>query len=395
MLTLLLAACSPSSTPISSIAASAEPKNAVVDCRGAGDFESIGDAIAAAVEGDEIDVAPCTYDERIDFGGKAVTLRAQSGPDDTIIDAGGRGPVVVVDDGEGVDTALVGFTLTGGSDTYGGAIYADFSSIRLENVRVTGNRGTYLVYASSADVEMVDVAFSGNRVTNGGVVIYGSRGAIVSRGIELSCDGASYGMYLAHGSAIVDLSDIACGGAYGTWWEHEVGRLQRTTVAGLTQVLNEDDHYEDGVTMENVVLEGLYVTYGTASVRNSVIIGGFTMVTGYTAVLESNVFMDAACAVSAELLSIPDVVEAIPIVPLNNVFWNVGAESCDGLAWSGTNGNLAVDPEFSDSAAGDYTLRAGSPCEDAGLEDDVYDDVDGSRNDIGVYGGPKSIGGGW
>ena len=48
-----------------------------------------------------------------------------------------------------------------------------------------------------------------------------------------------------------------------------------------------------------------------------------------------------------------------------------------------------------DPGAGDWTLGSGSPGVDAGPDASGYADVDGSRNDIGVYGGPFSIGGGW
>ena len=44
--------------------------------------------VFVAVNGDEIVVAPGTYNELIDFLGKAITLRASDGPDLTVIDAG-------------------------------------------------------------------------------------------------------------------------------------------------------------------------------------------------------------------------------------------------------------------------------------------------------------------
>ena len=54
---------------------------------------------------------------------------------------------------------------------------------------------------------------------------------------------------------------------------------------------------------------------------------------------------------------------------------------------SGDTG-LFADPLFVDSLRGNYQLRSDSPCVDAG--DPASTDPDGSRCDIGVYGGPEA-----
>jgi hypothetical protein len=50
------------------------------------------------------------------------------------------------------------------------------------------------------------------------------------------------------------------------------------------------------------------------------------------------------------------------------------------------NGNIAADPLFVNAAAGDFHLGGGSPCVDAG--DPAILDANGSRADMGRYGGP-------
>ncbi|MBM3324860.1 MAG: T9SS type A sorting domain-containing protein, partial [Calditrichaeota bacterium] len=52
--------------------------------------------------------------------------------------------------------------------------------------------------------------------------------------------------------------------------------------------------------------------------------------------------------------------------------------------WTG-EGNLGEYPEFADTNA---CLLTSSPCVNAGNPDTIYNDADGSRNDIGAYGGP-------
>jgi hypothetical protein len=56
-------------------------------------------------------------------------------------------------------------------------------------------------------------------------------------------------------------------------------------------------------------------------------------------------------------------------------------------------GNVDVDPKFVDDESGDYRLGSGSPCIDAGSPGPPHKDADGSRNDMGIYGGPH--GGKW
>ncbi len=65
--------------------------------------ESIQAAINAADPGDEIEVAPGTYTEAIDFSGKAIRLYSSGGPDVTIIDGTGHYHVVQCTNSEGPD----------------------------------------------------------------------------------------------------------------------------------------------------------------------------------------------------------------------------------------------------------------------------------------------------
>ena len=57
-------------------------------------------------------------------------------------------------------------------------------------------------------------------------------------------------------------------------------------------------------------------------------------------------------------------------------------------------GNISLNPMFVDTTefAFDFHLQPGSPCIDAGNPAPVYNDPDGSRNDMGVYGGPGAEG---
>lgn len=54
-------------------------------------------------------------------------------------------------------------------------------------------------------------------------------------------------------------------------------------------------------------------------------------------------------------------------------------------------GNLQVDPQFLDPSNGDFRLLSSSPLRDAGIPSIQAQDPDGTRNDIGAYGGPFAI----
>ena len=115
-----------------------------------GAYTSIQDAIDAAVDGvDEIEVAPGTYNEAINFNGKAIRLYSSSdNPDDTIINGNGAYHVVQCVSGEGSGTKLEGFTITGGNangsppDNQGGGMLNIGSSPTVTNCRFENNLAT-------------------------------------------------------------------------------------------------------------------------------------------------------------------------------------------------------------------------------------------------------------
>lgn len=111
------------------------------------DSPSIQQAIDAADDGDSVVVASGIYFEQIDLAGKAITLRSIDGPNATIIDASsGLSSVVRCISGEGSDTMISGFTLTGGVGTLqgqgaraGGGIYIHNSSPTITDCVLAAN----------------------------------------------------------------------------------------------------------------------------------------------------------------------------------------------------------------------------------------------------------------
>jgi len=138
--------------------------------------ESIQDAINAAVDGDEIEVAPGTYFEAINFWGKAIWLYSSGEPGETTIDATGLdASVVTCKNDEGSGTILEGFTITGGnavgSDDNGGGMCNYLSSPTVTNCIFSSNtssgRGGGMCNAG-ANPTVTNCNFSDNKAHYGG-----------------------------------------------------------------------------------------------------------------------------------------------------------------------------------------------------------------------------------
>ncbi len=101
-------------------------------------YPTIQAAIDDAWSGDTIWVADGTYSGEgnieIDFGGRAITLRSENGPQSCIIDCGGRGQAFYFHRGENQESVVEGFTIShGGNVDYGGAIRCIGSSPTIRN----------------------------------------------------------------------------------------------------------------------------------------------------------------------------------------------------------------------------------------------------------------------
>jgi hypothetical protein len=352
----------------------------VVDCTGGGDHTTLSAAIDAAPDRALLTVRPCTYVERLDLGGKSLRIVSTDGPASTIIDADDGASVVTVQNGEGDRTAIVGFTLRNTDDE---AVDVELSSLRLENVIISDSDGSYAVRARSSDLEMVDVVID---ATNDSSIqaVFSDRGAISMRGGSVDC-GDGNGMFLGHGGFHIDGVTVTCSARRAVEIEHSVGRIQRSILSGNVDVLTEDDHEDDLIRLENTAVAGnIEVEFGTFTLRNSVVSGALTLIdTAPTVTVESSVFIGAACAINAN----------VPTGPVRYNDFAGGPSMCVGADVVGSDGNVAVDPMF--VGGGDLHLQAGSPLVNAGVPDDSYDDVDGSRNDLGIYGGRFSQDGGW
>jgi hypothetical protein len=165
------------------------PETYVLNDAGTGDFPTIQAAIDASWDGDTIELLDGTYtgdgNRDLDFLGKALTLRSQSGDSSgCIIDAGGssagRHTIMIFDDGEGPSTIIEGLTLSRGYSpiTFGAGASCigsspSFVSCVFDSNRSSGGGGLWVDLASSPSV--TKCLFTGNyaNAAGGGALIHG------------------------------------------------------------------------------------------------------------------------------------------------------------------------------------------------------------------------------
>ena len=361
----------------------------VVDCFGSGDFELIQDAINAATSPADIALKACKYHERIDYLGKDLNIYGIEGSANTTIDGDDGGTVVNVETRESGHTRLAGVTITGGSDyEAGGAIEMATSSLELEDIVIEGNYGLEMIQVYGGNLDVIDVTIEGNSYVEGGSALWVDGGSLNVSQSNIDCDNGTNGIW-HHVQLILADSDINCDGGYAVQDYHGEDYVLRSRLYGgisaylaydNESTVEEPDNPNELWMAESSVFGGgsigADIRYMQPDVENSIFYGatsGLSMLTcSSDSQVKSSVFADSACGITSDL--------ATSIT--YSAFWNNTADTC-GLT---VRNGITDDPLFV-SWPFDMHLDPASPLVDAGDPDSSNDDADGSRNDIGIYGG--------
>ncbi|MDY7110351.1 MAG: right-handed parallel beta-helix repeat-containing protein [Planctomycetota bacterium] len=238
-------------------------------------YATIQGAIAAAGDGDEVLVAPGVYHEAVDFLGKAITLRSETGPENTVIDASDlQSSAVKFVNYECEDTVLEGFTLTGGVGTldgydrygggawirmsgpvvrdciflentarYGGGIGCMMSWSTIEDCRFIGNTATGMgscggggIGGQSGDLVIVNCDFRGNAAPNGkggGINVAGGEHAVTN--CAFFANSALYGGAVTNVGGDLDLLNCT---ASGNWADAAYGGVLSIYDEAATTIVN-------------------------------------------------------------------------------------------------------------------------------------------------------------
>ena len=347
------------------------------------------------------------YVENIDFTGKNILVLGVDGAASTTIRGTGTGPVVTFASSESSAAVLRSFTITEGggvitstsessdcgyretcttyTDSYrGGGIYVDGAGPSLIDLVVLENVLPDYAYSelSSTDTLYVYSMGGGIYVANGtptvtssllllnsadeggGLWLDGDSNVSVTKTAFGQNDASSGGGVASYGSLSLTASGLAFNTASGAGGNF--GGAAFSVGGGTSSFLN--------VTMySNIGAGGSgYVgASGTATLSNSI----------------------AATNTAGPILD--GEVGASVTVAYSDVYDGAGSNYGSLTDETGVGGNISADPAFSGAGTtwlgSDFQLDASSPAVNAGNPAAAYNDVDGSRNDMGAYGGPEAV----
>ena len=371
----------------------------------------------------EVEVQPGTYVETIDFLGAELAVRGVGGAEATVLDGAGSGPVVSFQAGEGPGAILEAFTVQGGVAERGAGVYVDAASPTLQDLIVRDNQargGANLgggIYLDQSDATVQGCLIRGNSAGPGGAddgndgggiaILYGGPLIDSNRVLDNSA-GDGGGIWIAHGQARL-LHNLIDGNR-----AQDAGRVDASgyTVAGQGGGIDFQTDTVDVVMQNNLVTNNSADTHG----------GGIAIIGFYsdTDVSEPTLINNLVAfnSVDSGDYGAGIVVWGIsaPVLTNNVLYDNQGVglyTQYTNLSWTynaaysndggdyqgaladpaGTDGNLSEHLAFvgvsndGDWTNDDFHPRKGSALVDAG--DPVVLDVDGSRSDMGAYGGPN------
>ena len=305
------------------------------------DQPTIQAGIDAASNGDTVLVSPGTYVENINFNGKNIIVGSftlTSGDttyvSQTIIDGNHNGSVVTFNNGESQTAVLYGFTLINGDGT----------------ANSTNNDGGGL-YISSASPTIYYCNVVDNHAERGaGIFISNSKSLLADLKI-IGNIASSHG-----GGCYIESSNIA---VYNSLFYSNLGPLSALG-SGLALFSCSSDIINcTFVEHEHVVI----MCYQDAKVN-----------------IKNSIFWNFSA-------SYDHIGHPISGYWDNNTYCRVIYSDVQN-EYSGI-GNINSNPMFVDNNH-DFHLLGNSPCIDKGIPDEYYNDSDGSRNDMGAFGGTNT-----
>ncbi len=352
-----------------------------------GDQTTIQAAINAANTGDTVLVAPGTYTENINFGGKAITVTSSGGASVTIIDGGRAGSVVTFATGEGSSSVLNGFTIQNGAANFdGGGIDISSTSPTITNNVIQNN--TACSDGGGIAVSFGSPKIEGNTIQNntqsacsggsggGGIALGGTGSAQVIGNVIVnntwpSGNGGGISMNAA-GTPTIKNNIIAGNTASGVSPAAQGG--------GISLVNDSDPLLVQNLIYNNSADQGggvfISVPFGSRGpilLNNTIAVnlggnqGSAVYAIGFDDQVQffNNLMIGAS---GSNAVFCDGTYSQQPPTFTNNDAFSSGGTSLDGTCagQSVLNGNISTDPQFVNAGGADFHLQPSSPAVDAG-----------------------------
>lgn len=355
------------------------------------DYPNIQDALDAGSSGDTISVASGVYsgprNRELDFAGKSLRLMGEAS---VIIDCEEAGRGIRFHSGEGPDAEVAHLTIRNGLTPFnGGGISCESnSSPTIRNCRVESCTTPFYgggIYCGASDPFIVDCVVDGNGATGG-----------LGRGAGILCSSSDP---IIEGCHILQNQAYQSGGGIYCW-------TSSPTVRNCLIEKNEARLRGGGVyckVLSNPAVDNCVIVENRAELGGGAYCYISSLPTFSNSTFAYNRATRASGGIHCRETSSPTLVNCILwgnsprevfVTTLEPVltYCNVSG------GWPGA-GNIDVDPSFITYREYSHVLGRGSPAIDAGdpsIEDGVSDShpgwpagyPDGSRSDMGAYGGP-------
>jgi len=312
------------------------------------DQPTIQAGIDASVSGDTVFVSPGTYNENIVIDGKAIVVSSTDGRESTFVEpSNGDSDIVTIKNIQDTTCIFEGFTARNAPG--GAGIVCYHASPIIMNCTVT-NCTYFGINCEYGGARVRGNLIHDNLPHNGGctgIRIYGE--ASFPAEVVGNC------VYSNSGTVVIGIMANSVGTKVllNQVWDN-VGEVADFYNAGITTA-----ETLGAVVLGNTVvgnIRGIYVVNRGESdprirvtdVRNNIVVS-----------------------------NVNEGIWGYPTIDYNCVWGNGSAN------YPGANG-ISADPMFVDPDNHDFSLQCGSPCIDAGDPDPIYNDPDGSRNDIGA-----------
>jgi len=398
-----------------SLLATAAWAQATIDVGPGQTYTTIQSGINAANNGDTVLVAPGTYNENIDFKGKAITVTSSGGPAVTIIDGGSKGPAVTFQTGETSASTISGFTIQHGgnyvpnsgiSSNGNGDVYLYNSAPTiLNNVITLGGCWDIDSYYSAPTIQNNTISatqdpngtcsFGGGAAIlvwgglngynaadiNSGSIIGNTIENNVESGLEDAGGNGGAGIAVWGGSPLIMnniIRDNASPGGSGgaiNFVNSEGAVIAQNLIYGNSAGCGGGAIATDSLGLyvfNNTIVDNVGV--GTAGYSDCTPIAQiYPSPDAYGTDNPSDVFINNIIsgstsypAVNCSWFESPSL-SSQPTFE-NNILYNAGGPFFGSYCVDVSNqdGNIAADPQFVNPAAGDYQLKSTSPAIDSG-----------------------------